>query len=638
MEKNADGGSVAPHLRMCFVGCSNPAPCLRSLSKFFGVIHLGRIEDDGEKHRFYHYFIDAPSRFSYKALRDEFVRFAALDAIEGAEGAANKGIVMNLPQFTAERSLLKSTRHYRATDSSEGTQGMGELELVIPAIDICNPAKFYRCALENPQDPAACQNNVSGVCTRGWDCCEGECTDTSSDPANCGGCGVEYDCSELGYATGAAYVCCGGNCCSAANNVCCGDVCCEPANCCGDVCCAPGSGEKGPPVCHTFLYWEPGGILIPEPVCLKDCDEHLTQCGVDCVNLNNDVENCGRCGHKCPFPNIQTCQNGSCVCPTVPAPANLADTYNGFAYGVMKGLTSDNNYIITNACNNILGLTVTLQISPEQGSELVSDNGFSVQLNGFSPSGISAAQQYTFSISGSTVQASIDNWQSNLATEIVNGSPPNPICSTPINNGIPAGWSLVLQLLYDQFENVKGGTYSVLDNNQQPVGNSPVQFLVQNAGCGNGGPCSGFQPGAPGQPSPTLSPITAFTVDVVGLANGAGTNFSSGAGTITYSVSSGQLSANSNLPSCIETPGATVEHSNAAYGTMIACPAKSLTQSFQVTPMTCNTTNGPCTGAGGSKQCLTVNGATQCCNSPHQLPWITGCSNGTIEVAGCGSC
>ena len=48
------------------------------------------------------------------------------------------------------------------------------------------------------------------------------------------------------------------------------------------------------------------------------CTCSKTNCGSACVDLDTDVENCGRCGHPCPAG----CERGSCRCPS-PNPDNL---------------------------------------------------------------------------------------------------------------------------------------------------------------------------------------------------------------------------------------------------------------------------------------------------------------------------
>src|SRR5262249_40852010 len=154
------------------------------------------------------------------------------------------------------------------------------------------------------------------------------------------------------------------------------------------------------------------------------------------------------------------------------------------------------------------------------------DNGFTLQLNANSPAGteVDVFQQYGFSIVGNSIQGFINNW-AGLGTQIVCDY--IGLGSTPLSNGIPAGYSLILSLLNDSSGNVTGANYQVFDKNGNNLANS--NSLVENARCMCGGLCTGFTVG-------DLSPITAFTVDIVGPGNGQGTAFSSGSGAITYSV------------------------------------------------------------------------------------------------------
>jgi hypothetical protein len=62
---------------------------------------------------------------------------------------------------------------------------------------------------------------------------------------------------------------------------------------------------------------------------------------------------------------------------------------------------------------------------------------------------------------------------------------------------------------------------------------------------------------------------------------GASTMFTSGStGKINYTVSSGALAPVASLPTCVESGYCTQETSNATYGTLLACPQQSITQSF----------------------------------------------------------
>jgi hypothetical protein len=203
--------------------------------------------------------------------------------------------------------------------------------------------------------------------------------------------------------------------------------------------------------------------------------------------------------------------------------------------------------------------------------DIVSTNGFTVQLNANSSQGVDAIQQYVFFVQGNLIQGGIANWQ-NATTEIVCGD--RGVASTPINNGIPKGYTLQMTLQY-QGNVVSGALFEVLSQGQ-PVGTQTL--LVSQVGCNcnlsGGFQCTGYQSSA------DLSPITAFQVNIVGPGGGAAATFTSGAGNIVYAVSSGALTPLSSPPRCVELAFCTAETSNASYGQLNGCPAQVLTQAF----------------------------------------------------------
>jgi hypothetical protein len=257
---------------------------------------------------------------------------------------------------------------------------------------------------------------------------------------------------------------------------------------------------------------------------------------------------------------------------------------------------------LDNGCQNILGLTVALQIMQDMRSDI----GFSIQLNADSPAGpaVDAWQQYGFDITGNSIKGFINNW-ANVSTQVVCDEV--DVGSTPISNGIPAGYSLVLQLLNDNLGNVTGANYQVIDNNGVIRAST---FRVQDAGCTCGGTCLGFKQGG-------LSPITAFTVDIVGPGNSSNAAFSAGAGNILYSVSSGNLTPLTSVPACIKINLFTAETSNASYGQLNGCPSPTITQQFSVAlspppPMCCPW--GKTCSCGG--RCVNLKGGGQACIDP----------------------
>ena len=170
---------------------------------------------------------------------------------------------MRVPGFTAHDSLYRSNRRY-----AEGSvSSWSPPEVALPALPIggggCNPVCLgcKGCGEE-------CFNPCTGVsfsrvcnCPVGNTCCGwnpetggGRCTDLSSDLQSCGSCFHA----------------------------------CPPGNHCSDyLCCPPGQDNAG-------------GICCPSGQGLTNCD------GV-CVNLSNDLNNCGACGQECLGEPVQ-CQ------------------------------------------------------------------------------------------------------------------------------------------------------------------------------------------------------------------------------------------------------------------------------------------------------------------------------------------
>jgi hypothetical protein len=415
----------------------------------------------------------------------------------------------------------------------------------------------------------------------------GPCTPSTGFPTGCAHTCTTISCdSQLESCSGCASPCKGGH-------------------FCGGICRNTTSDPNNCGACSTVCS---GGAACANGVCA--CPPGLTNCSGICTDTSSDPNNCGACGMTCS--GSQTCCQGTCV-GTVPAPA--------------RGLGSNSNYFFDNTCQNILGLSVALQVT----QDMASNTGFSIQLNANSPAGteVDAWQQYGFYIHDNSIKGFLENF-SNRGTPIVCHL--EDLCSTPINNGLPAGYTLAVSLSTDDNSNVTAAVYQVYDGDGNQLANKSVS--VAEAGCNCNVGCTGFKSG-------DLSPITTFTVDIVGPGNSSAATFSAGVGNISYS-SSGQLTPLSSVPICVERAPVTAETSNAAYGTLSSCPGQTVTQQFSVTPVTprvCFSTNGPCTGANGSSQCMTLNGATQCCGSSWlwgHFPWIKGCSDGTVAAQGCG--
>ena len=177
----------------------------------------------------------------------------------------------------------------------------------------------------------------SGPCAAGTISCGGYCANTSSDPFNCGGCGVRCATGQVctarvctsgggGMDAGpgggdggvipqdsgpcaAGTISCGGYCANTSSDPfnCggCGVRCANNQVCTARVCTAGGTGggDGGPP-------GEGGmGTLDSGP-----CAAGTISCGGYCASTSNDPLNCGGCGVRCTSP--QPCNGGVCSAPS----------------------------------------------------------------------------------------------------------------------------------------------------------------------------------------------------------------------------------------------------------------------------------------------------------------------------------
>jgi len=152
---------------------------------------------------------------------------------------------------------------------------------------------------------AGCGSALVGAeCASGYEQCEGECVDTTDDHRHCGGCGMscgQFVCSEsacdmesvrpdAGDGDGGDGDGDGGD----------GD-----GGIGGDGDTGIGITDGGPQIIGV------GVVLSPDAGLGGDsCGAGLRWCAGDCVELSNDVLNCGRCGNECDPDDF--CSNGVC--------------------------------------------------------------------------------------------------------------------------------------------------------------------------------------------------------------------------------------------------------------------------------------------------------------------------------------
>jgi hypothetical protein len=228
-----------------------------------------------------------------------------------------------------------------------------------------------------------------------------------------------------------------------------------------------------------------------------------------------------------------------------------------------SGLGSNSNYFLCN-CSNITDLTVTIDVT----EDIKGSDGFSFQVNCYSPGGIDGIQQYVITMDPQgTLYAAVDNWTYSAGHlgQLINYFP--SIGSLP-NATLPTGYTLTISLQNDGNGNITGAYYNVSDNNGHSVASKTIELLQLDL----------FQSSQP-VTSADLSPITAMTMDFVDWANGGQTTLSSGAGVFAFNAST-PLTVSNTEPPCVELDGGTLESSNSIYGQMPTGPSQTMTQSF----------------------------------------------------------
>jgi hypothetical protein len=177
------------------------------------------------------------------------------------------------------------------------------------------------------------QHCVAGaaVCDAAWGDCDAQASNgceapLSNDDLHCGTCTMAC---KPGAACSAGTCLCAvltPNDCGASCQQCCdatqcsdGDACtedtCTSGMCahatCGKFCCA---GQGCFDCCVTADCKDPLKTCSGH-TCIAGCDTGKTPCGGSCVDLKQDIANCGGCGHACLTG--RTCGNGECAPPWV---------------------------------------------------------------------------------------------------------------------------------------------------------------------------------------------------------------------------------------------------------------------------------------------------------------------------------
>jgi hypothetical protein len=132
------------------------------------------------------------------------------------------------------------------------------------------------------------------VCGVGAQRCNDLCTDFSTDPQNCGGCGAPCP----------AGMACQGGACS----------CRSPAVDCSGVCVDPGTDAVNCGVCGKRCA--AGATCVGGQCTICKPGSGLTDCHGKCIDLDTSTANCGKCGSSCDLPYVERrCSAGVCTAP-----------------------------------------------------------------------------------------------------------------------------------------------------------------------------------------------------------------------------------------------------------------------------------------------------------------------------------
>jgi hypothetical protein len=185
--------------------------------------------------------------------------------------------------------------------------------------------------------PASC-NDATGCPYTLW-CCHGFCTDTRSDWTNCGGCGIvcppeagrccdshcvdaPYPCFDCITAHDCpnAEACCNEMCTNTTSDVAncggCGMVCQGGWNCCNSICSNPANDVVNCGGCGNNCFVNNGVPKCVARACaIAACKPGWADCNNNYLdgcetNINTNVNSCGTCANACLAG--KTCVNGVC--------------------------------------------------------------------------------------------------------------------------------------------------------------------------------------------------------------------------------------------------------------------------------------------------------------------------------------
>jgi len=248
------------------------------------------------------------------------------------------------------------------------------------------------------------------------------------------------------------------------------------------------------------------------------------------------------------------------------------------------GLIGYSNYNLYDNCENLTGVSVTVDVTEEMiaipsapSVAGMQSNGIGFQFNCLPRAGGAIVwQQYIMVVSrtGEDLRWGVNNWNTKPADThgIIDQGGNLATLPSPFAAGyasIPAGYRLEIALTNDASDNIIGPTFSMCDQNGAPVF-QPETVVLTSLTDVNGNQIMAAE----------LSPIVDIDLVIVGYANGAATTLVRDAGTITYRATN-PLTVLNTFPPC--TSGVnTAESSNVRYGELYSSASTQIVQTFQV--------------------------------------------------------
>jgi len=213
-----------------------------------------------------------------------------------------------------------------------------------------------------------------------------------------------------------------------------------------------------------------------------------------------------------------------------------------------NGLKSGSNYVLYNACNSLIDVSVTISIEQAIVNAPGSPSGVGFQLNAYAPLGAGSVWlQYFIFLQGGNLQGGVEYWNTHFPAPLIQ-------MGSFVGDTLPVGTELKIALNNDSVGNV-----------------AKANFYVNKV-----------KKGAIAVPTAFLVPVIGFQFNVVGPINDADVTLSTGAGKITYEASGG-LVVIPTLPQCANLSTGTGEAANTVYTPMfVSWPQSPITQNFNL--------------------------------------------------------